>query len=241
MKSTAVLVDLVGYSDMSRLLEDSLGVQATLSLNQQVQRLIGDALSEAGGAAADNIVMTTGDGALLTFVTPDKALDFAVRLHRCAARHNAGVTEPRAHRVFRVGISTGEIAVDPQTGAPAGMAISRAARLEAKADPGGVLIDSESWNAASGEPKAAYHGPEDILGKRDEHFEAYRAQIDPDGIAHAAYWIDSKSEIAANLANQGDAGLAPAGVTRRQMMVGGGAALLTLGGRSEERRVGKEC
>ena len=40
MKSTAVLVDLVGYSDMSRLLEDSLGVQATLSLNQQVQRLI---------------------------------------------------------------------------------------------------------------------------------------------------------------------------------------------------------
>jgi TolB-like protein/Tfp pilus assembly protein PilF len=230
MKSTAVLVDLVGYSDMSRLLEDSLGVQATLSLNQQVQRLIGDALSECGGAAADNVVMTTGDGALLTFTTPDQALDFAVRLHRCAGRHNAGVTEPRARRVFRVGISTGEIAVDPNTGSPAGMAISRAARLEAKADPGGVLIDSESWNAASSVPKAGYHGPEDISGKRDEHFEAYRTQIDPDGIAHAAYWVDTKSEIATNLSNQNDTLSLPAGVSRRQMMIGGGAALIALGG-----------
>ena len=86
MKSTAVLVDLVGYSDMSRLLEDSLGVQATLSLNQQVQRLIGDALSESGGTAAENVVMTTGDGALLTFARPDQALDFAAALHKCAAR-----------------------------------------------------------------------------------------------------------------------------------------------------------
>ena len=199
MKSTAVLVDLVGYSDMSRLLEDSLGVQATLSLNQQVQRLIGDALAEAGGSAADNVVMTTGDGALLTFPHPDTALHFTERLHRCAARHNAGVTEPRARRVFRVGISTGEIAVDPDTGSPAGMAISRAARLEAKADPGGVLIDSESWNAADAELKAIYQGPEDISGKRDEHFGAYRAQIDPDGLAHAAYWTENKAQLGAGL------------------------------------------
>lgn len=230
MKSTAVLVDLVGYSDMSRLLEDSLGVQATLSLNQQVQRLIGDALSESGGTAADNVVMTTGDGALLTFSGPDQALDFATALNKCAARHNAGVTEPRARRIFRVGISTGEIAVDPNTGSPAGMAISRAARLEAKADPGGVLIDSESWNAASGERRAAYNGPEDISGKRDEHFEAYRAQIDPDGKAHAAYWVDAKGEIATNLANQGDAGSTAARASRRQVMMGGGAALLALSG-----------
>jgi TolB-like protein/class 3 adenylate cyclase/Tfp pilus assembly protein PilF len=230
MKSTAVLVDLVGYSDMSRLLEDSLGVQATLSLNQQVQRLIGDALSEGGGNADENVVMTTGDGALLTFTGPDQALDFATALHRCAARHNAGVTEPRARRIFRVGISTGEIAVDPNTGSPAGMAISRAARLEAKADPGGVLIDSESWNAASGERKAAYHGPEDISGKRDEHFEAYRAQIDPHGKANAAYWVDTKSEIATNLADAGDGVSRPAGASRRQLIIGGGAALIALGG-----------
>jgi TolB-like protein/Tfp pilus assembly protein PilF len=176
------------------------------------------------------VVMTTGDGALLTFSGPDQALGFAMALHQCAARHNAGVTEPRARRIFRVGISTGEIAVDPNTGSPAGMAISRAARLEAKADPGGVLIDSESWSAASGERKAAYHGPEDISGKRDEHFEAYRAQIDPDGKAHAAYWVDTKSEIAANLANAGDGVSLPAGASRRQLMIGGGAVLVALGG-----------
>lgn len=234
MKSTAVLVDLVGYSDMSRLLEDSLGVQATLSLNQQVQRLIGDALAQAGGDVADNIVMTTGDGALLTFANPDQALDFAQHLHQCAARHNAGVTEPRAHRVFRVGISTGEIAVDPDTGAPAGMAISRAARLEAKADPGGALIDSESWNAASAERKVVYHGPEDISGKRDEHFEAYRAQLDPNGVANAAYWTDGKTQPAAGVAfgaNQGDLPEAGRGkLSRRQLMVGGGALAVVAGG-----------
>ncbi len=220
MKSTAVLVDLVGYSDMSRLLEDSLGVQATLSLNQQVQRLIGDALAEAGGTAADNIVMTTGDGALLTFTHPDTALHFTERLHRCAARHNAGVTEPRARRIFRVGISTGEIAVDPDTGSPAGMAISRAARLEAKADPGGVLIDSESWNAATDERKAAYHGPEEISGKRDEHFGAYRAQIDADGLAHAAYWTENKAQ--ADAALQDAPGQASGGLNRRQLILAGG-------------------
>jgi TolB-like protein/class 3 adenylate cyclase/Tfp pilus assembly protein PilF len=226
MKSTAVLVDLVGYSDMSRLLEDSLGVQATLSLNQQVQRLIGDALSEAGGTAGDNVVMTTGDGALLTFAEPDRALNFAERLHRCAARHNAGVTEPRARRIFRVGISTGEIAVDPHTGSPAGMAISRAARLEAKADPGGILIDSESWNAASTALKATYNGPEDISGKRDEHFEAYRTQIDSEGTVHAAYWTDTKSGIATDLEN---ATLPTISANRRQMLAGGSVALIALG------------
>lgn len=235
MKSTAVLVDLVGYSDMSRLLEDSLGVQATLSLNQQVQRLIGDGLADAGGNASENVAMTTGDGALLTFASAAQAIDFAAKLHRCAARHNAGVTEPRAHRVFRIGISTGEIAVDPNTGAPAGMAISRAARLEAKSDPGGVLIDSESWHAASTEQQALYTGPEDISGKRDEHFEAYRAQIDPDGIAHAAYWTDIKQQPAAGVAFGATADEIPtrpfAGASRRQLIfAGSGLAVVAFGG-----------
>ncbi len=234
IKTTAVLVDLVGYSDMSQLLEDSLGVQATLSLNQQVQRLITDALADAGGTVVDNIFLTTGDGALLKFASVDPALVFATRLHERAAQHNIGVTEPRARRVFRVGIGTGEIAVDPDTGAPAGMAISRAARLEAKADPGGVLIDGESWHAACDNLKSPYHGPEDISGKRDEHFSAWRAQIDPDGAANAAYWIDIQA-APTGTAPLGFMSATPAppaqsGPTRRQLMIGGGLGLAALGG-----------
>ena len=227
MVATAVLVDLVGYSDMAHLLEDSLGVQATLSLNQQVQGLIGEALTEAGGSPAANTVTTTGDGALLKFDTVSMAVDFAVRLHKCAARHNDRVTEPRAKRIFRVGISTGELATDAATGLPAGMAISRAARLEARADPGGILIDHESWVAELA-MKDLFTGPEEIAGKRDEIFEGWRAQIDPDGAKHAAYWTDAKKGDGHNGIGGTDTGLF--GLSRRQlMMTAGGVGLVSLG------------
>lgn len=191
---TAVLVDLVGYSDMSLLLEESLGVQATLKLNNQVQQFITNSLSDVGENAADNIVITTGDGALLKFIDVDKAIDFAERLHHISSEHNANLSEPRARRVFRVGIATGEIAIDPDNCGLAGMAISRAARLEAKANPGGVLIDDQSWAASGLVQKQLFQGPEIIAGKRDESFKVWRAQIDQHGQSHAAYWMKSASD-----------------------------------------------
>lgn len=223
--ATAVLVDLVGYSDNAHLLEDSLGVQATLSLNQQIQRFINDALAEVGGSPEANVVTTTGDGALLKFDLVAMGVEFAIRLHQGAARHNQRVTEPRAKRVFRVGIGTGELAMDAATGLPAGLAISRAARLEARADPGGILIDHDSWLAEL-TSKEMFTGPEEIIGKRDEIFEGWRAQIDPDGVKHAAYWTDAKL-------GDGHVGFGGerSGLTRRQMMlVGSGIAVVLAGG-----------
>lgn len=175
---TVVLVDLQGYSDIQRALEQSFGVAQALAFDRQIQGFIADALAAAGVAASSAILARTGDGGLLRFDRPDPALAFAAALHRLAAGHNQSVTEALARRVFRIGIATGELAFDPETGAPSGMTISRAARLEAAARPGGVLIDTDSHAAASGEAVAAYRGPEIVTGKRDERFEAWRAQID---------------------------------------------------------------
>lgn len=174
---TVVLVDLAGYSDLQRLFEESLGVSAARAFDAEIQRFIDAALTGAGGSAADNKVMTTGDGALLAFAAADMALDFAARLHEGAATHNRGVTEAQAKRTFRVGAATGPLDIDAQTGALAGMTISRAARLEAKADLGGVLIDPATYEAASPALRAAYRGPETVKGKRDETFAAWRAQV----------------------------------------------------------------
>lgn len=175
---TVVLVDLAGYSDLQRLFEESLGVSAARAFDAEIQRFIGAALTGAGGNVPDNVVMTTGDGAILSFKAADTALDFAARLHEGVGAHNRSVTEARAKRAFRVGAATGPLAIDKKTGAPSGMTISRAARLEAKADLGGVLIDRVTYEAASPALRAAYRGPEDVPGKRDERFEAWRAQID---------------------------------------------------------------
>lgn len=173
---TAVMVDLVGYSDTARMLEETLGAAAVAALNRDIQRLIDRALAGAGGSRAANLVMTTGDGAFLRFDAADPALAFAAALQDAARADNADRTDPAALRIFRIGVATGEIAIDLDADrgpALAGMAIVRAARLESRSPPGGALIDPASWNAAAPGLRAAYCGPEQVAGKRDETFAAY--------------------------------------------------------------------
>lgn len=183
---TAILVDLVGYSDIQRALEQSLGVSAARDFDAQIQSFVEAALTQVGGNANDNILTRTGDGALLKLNAPDSALDFAARLHGVAAAHNKTVTEALAKRVFRIGIATGELEFSAKTGAPSGMVISRAARLEAKANPGGVLIDAPSYEGASPGLQAAYCGPEIVKGKRAESFAGWRSRVDSKSAADEA-------------------------------------------------------
>jgi predicted ATPase/DNA-binding winged helix-turn-helix (wHTH) protein len=181
---TAVLVDLVGYSSIASVLEQSLGTNATAQLNQAVQELIDRGLVKAGASRSANVVTTTGDGALLLFEHPEPAMAFAAALQEESRFYNATKSAGTAKRVFRIGMGTGEITIDPAaqgSAKVAGMAIVRAARMEGRADPGGALIDEPTWAASSPAVRATYAGPETIKGKRDEVFVGYRALLNPDG------------------------------------------------------------
>lgn len=182
--SSAVMVDLVSYSGIAAVLEQSIGAAATGALNAQIQKFICDALARAGGNRG-NLVLTTGDGALLRFETCDQAIRFSHALQTLCGETNREKSEPTAKRVFRVGIGTGDLFFDPEAAngpVLAGMAIVRAARLEAKAPPGGVLVDEATWCGLSAAQRTGFTGPEEIAGKRGETFQAYRAQFDHDAL-----------------------------------------------------------
>ena len=173
-----VLVDLVGYSDTAMMLEETLGVAALGAFNAGIQEILDQSLSISGVTRADSVVMTTGDGALLRFSNADQALTFAATLHIASEQDNLTKGCHGAKRVFRVGIGTGDVAFDTEAtegNGLAGMAIARAARLEGHAEPGGTLIDPETWESASAPIRAAFIGPETVSGKRQERFTAYRS------------------------------------------------------------------
>ncbi|MBN9118371.1 MAG: NACHT domain-containing protein [Planctomycetes bacterium] len=187
---TVVQVDLVGYSTIAGLLDQGLGVETSARLDQQIQEFVDAGLAAVGVARRDAVKRPTGDGAQLVFDTPSQAHDFAVALHNAARSHNAGKPAGIGKRVFRVGVATGELVLDPQGGIAesSGMVIVRAARLEASAGPGGVLCDPATLAGLAPEVQARYGRRETVLGKRGETFDAHRCVLDPDGRKDAEHF-----------------------------------------------------
>ncbi len=83
------------------------------------------------------IVRTTGDGLLVEFVSAIDAVECAVEMQRNMAERNADV--PAERRIdFRIGINVSDIIGD--AGDIYGDGVNVAARLEAMAEPGGILV-----------------------------------------------------------------------------------------------------
>jgi class 3 adenylate cyclase len=173
---TAVMVDLVAYSQHAALLEGELGVEATAMLNRQVQGLISQGLHDSR-SPPDALVTDTGDGALLVFANAGQAVAFAQALQR--ACQYLFDSRQGIRRQFRIGIASGDIHIDRSGSGRslAGMTIVTAARLEAKAPPGGVLIDASTRIMLAVKQADCFTGPETITGKRGETFDAWRWQV----------------------------------------------------------------
>ena len=85
------------------------------------------------------IVKTTGDGMLVEFVSVVDAVRCAVDIQRGMAERNASV--PADKRIeFRIGLNVGDIIIDGDD--IFGDGVNVAARLEALADPGGIMVSS---------------------------------------------------------------------------------------------------
>ena len=121
--------DIAGYSRLMGA--DEEGTLRQLKAHRK--ELVDPKITEHRG----RIVKTTGDGMLVEFVSVVDAVRCAVDIQRGMAERNAGV--PSDERIeFRIGINVGDIIFDGDD--IFGDGVNVAARLEALADPGGIMV-----------------------------------------------------------------------------------------------------
>ena len=123
--------DVAGYSRLMGA--DEEGTLRSLKLHRK--ELVDPKLTEHRG----RIAKTTGDGILVEFVSVVDAVRCAVDIQRGMSDRNTDV--PVEKRIeFRIGINVGDIIIDG--GDIFGDGVNVAARLEALADPGGIMVSS---------------------------------------------------------------------------------------------------
>ena len=126
--TTILSADAVGYSRLMG--EDEAGTLATLKAHRA-------AMSEQIAAHAGRIVNTAGDAVLAEFASVVNGVECAIAIQRELAERNAGL--PEARRLpFRIGVNLGDVIVDGTD--LYGEGVNIAARLQALAEPGGILI-----------------------------------------------------------------------------------------------------
>jgi len=163
-----VAADVVGYSrlmgrdesgTLSRLLEHrKQRFEPTLALN--------------GG----RLVKLTGDGALAEFPSAVDALSAAITFQQAMIEANRDRPEDGAI-IFRIGIHLGDLIVDGDD--LYGDGVNVAARLEAEAPPGGIIVSRAVREAVQGRLKAKLHALGELTLKNiDRPIPAFRVEWD---------------------------------------------------------------
>jgi adenylate cyclase len=107
------------------------------------------ALSRYGG----RLVKLAGDGALVEFPSEVDALRAAIEFQQDVAKANATQTE-EARILFRIGLHVGDLIVDGDN--LYGDGVNVAARLEAEAAPGGIVLSGTMHEAIAGNVRAEF-------------------------------------------------------------------------------------
>jgi TolB-like protein len=123
--------DVAGYSRLMGA--DEEGTLARLKAHRR--ELIDPKITEHCG----RIVKTTGDGLLVEFASPVEAVRCASEIQKAVRDREGSLPEDQRIEI-RVGINLGDVIIDE--GDVYGDGVNIAARLEALADPGGVVISS---------------------------------------------------------------------------------------------------
>jgi adenylate cyclase len=137
--------DVVGYS---RLMEqDEAGTLAILKRRRQT--LLEPLVVKHHG----RIFKVTGDGVLVEFGSAVNAVQCAVDLQRAMADANTDQSEDR-QVVLRIGVNLGDVAVEGSDLYGDGVIV--AARLEALAEPGGILVSRTIHDHIKGKLKVSF-------------------------------------------------------------------------------------
>jgi TolB-like protein/class 3 adenylate cyclase/tetratricopeptide (TPR) repeat protein len=152
-----VAADVVGYSRLMG--RDESGTLACL--REHRKRRLEPTLARHGG----RLVKLTGDGALVEFPSAVDALCAAIEFQQ--AMEEANRDQPEDTRiVFRIGLHLGDLIVDGDD--LYGDSVNVAARLEAEAPPGGIVISGNAHDAVVGRLKAAFEDMGDLSLKNIE-------------------------------------------------------------------------
>jgi adenylate cyclase len=150
--------DVAGYSRLMG--EDEEGTHAALKSHRA--GLIDPMIAQHRG----RIVKTTGDGALVEFASAVDAVRCAVAVQEGMAERNATVAAGRRIE-FRIGVNVGDVISDG--GDIYGDGVNVAARLEALAEPGGVLVSGTAYDQVKGKLPFAF---EDLGAKEVKNIAA---------------------------------------------------------------------
>ena len=140
-----IAADVVGYSRLMG--RDESGTLARLRKNRSER--FDPVLAKYGG----RLVKLTGDGALVEFASAVDALSAAIEFQQGMAEANGDQPTDTA-LVFRMGLHLGDLIVDGDD--LYGDGVNIAARLEAEAPAGGILISRTVHEAVTGRLKATF-------------------------------------------------------------------------------------
>jgi adenylate cyclase len=140
-----VAADVVGYSRLMG--RDESGTLARLRKTRSER--LDPVLKKYGG----RLVKLTGDGALMEFASAVDALRAAIEFQQAVDEANA--TQPKEQRIiFRVGLHLGDLIVEGDD--LYGDGVNIAARLEAEASPGGIVVSGALHEAVAGKLQAEF-------------------------------------------------------------------------------------
>jgi adenylate cyclase len=148
--TTIVSADAVGYSRLMG--QDEAGTFATLKAYRE---LAGEKIASYRG----RVVNTAGDSILAEFASVVRAVECAVDIQREIAERNGALPKDR-QMWFRIGINLGDVMVDSDD--LFGDGVNVAARLQAMAEPGGILISGTVFDLVRDKLAVSF----DALGAR---------------------------------------------------------------------------
>ena len=142
--------DMVGFSRLMARDEE-----ATLAALNACRALIEKLVARHRG----RVFGSAGDSAIAEFASAVQAVRAALEIQAAIADRNAG--RPPAQRVeYRIGVNLGDVMVDRDN--LLGDGVNVAARLEALAEPGGVLISGSAFDQIEGKLDHRF----DFLGRK---------------------------------------------------------------------------
>jgi TolB-like protein/cytochrome c-type biogenesis protein CcmH/NrfG len=159
--------DVVGYSRLTE--QDEAGTLAALKIRRS------EVLQPLVSGHHGRIVKFMGDGVLVEFASAVDAVECAVQLQQGMEAGNADLPEDRRIRL-RIGVNLGDVLVEGSD--IYGDGVNIAARLEAFADPGSVIISQTVFSHIRGKVKVGF----DDLGEQrfkniDQPVQVYRVQF----------------------------------------------------------------
>ena len=144
MQKTILELDLIGYSDKARELEEQLNVSLVMQFNDQIQEFVDTGLEAAGLTREYVIVQSTGDGAIVVLDEAEQAHNFAEAVNDACKQHNSDKSVESAKRWFRIAAATGDVEIRGDN--LAGIVIANAVRLETAGESGHFLVDRATYD-----------------------------------------------------------------------------------------------